>query len=89
MKRFVIMILRLYQGWSVRRVPVCRFHPSCSQYTLEAVERHGALRGGWLGVRRVIRCRPGGGFGFDPVPQAEHSAECVAPEATLETVSRS
>lgn len=83
------MILRLYQGWSVRRSPVCRFHPSCSHYTLEAVETHGALRGSWLGVRRIVRCRPGGGFGFDPVPPAEHSAECVAPEATVETVSRS
>ncbi len=46
----------------------CRFEPSCSAYALEALERHGALRGGWLTLRRLSRCRPGGGFGIDDVP---------------------
>lgn len=46
----------------------CRFAPSCSHYGLEAVERHGAIRGGWLTVRRVARCHPWGGHGDDPVP---------------------
>ncbi|MAD19584.1 MAG: membrane protein insertion efficiency factor YidD [Planctomycetaceae bacterium] len=46
----------------------CRFEPSCSNYAMEAVQRHGALRGGWLATRRVLRCRPGGGAGSDPVP---------------------
>ncbi len=46
----------------------CRFQPTCSAYALEALERHGALRGGWLTLRRVGRCHPWGSSGFDPVP---------------------
>ena len=49
----------------------CRFHPTCSTYFLEAVERHGALRGSWLGVKRLARCHPWGGLGEDPVPEIE------------------
>ena len=46
----------------------CRFQPTCSAYALEALEKHGAMRGSWLTVRRLLRCRPGGGSGYDPVP---------------------
>jgi putative membrane protein insertion efficiency factor len=46
----------------------CRFVPSCSEYAVEAVERHGALKGGWLAARRVCRCHPFSGGGYDPVP---------------------
>lgn len=46
----------------------CRFHPSCSQYMLEAVEIHGAWKGLYLGIRRILRCNPWGGQGYDPVP---------------------
>jgi hypothetical protein len=46
----------------------CRFAPTCSEYALEALERHGALRGGWFALRRISRCHPWGGEGFDPVP---------------------
>ena len=46
----------------------CRFAPSCSEYAQEAIVRHGPVRGGWLALRRIVRCHPWGGSGFDPVP---------------------
>ena len=46
----------------------CRFQPTCSEYALDALARHGAIRGSWLTLRRLVRCRPGGGSGYDPVP---------------------
>nr|WP_316242971.1 membrane protein insertion efficiency factor YidD [Kordiimonas pumila] len=50
--------------------PRCRFQPTCSAYTLEAIRLHGAFKGGWLGLRRIGKCHPWGGFGYDPVPQS-------------------
>lgn len=49
----------------------CRFHPTCSEYALEAIDRHGAGHGSWLVLRRLLRCHPWGGWGYDPVPPVE------------------
>lgn len=61
--------VRTYR-WTVSPLlpPACRFHPSCSEYAEQALERHGALRGGWLAARRVCRCGPWHAGGYDPVP---------------------
>jgi len=60
--------IRTYQLARAGRPSPCRFTPSCSAYAAEAIEAHGAARGSWLALRRVGRCRPGGGHGWDPVP---------------------
>lgn len=51
----------------------CRFEPTCSNYALEALSKHGAIRGGWLTLRRLLRCHPWGGWGYDPVPDRDPS----------------
>lgn len=69
-QRFLMLAIRLYQRIfsGLKPVPSCRFAPTCSSYALEAVARHGAGCGGWLALRRILRCHPWGGHGFDPVP---------------------
>jgi len=67
--RLLATLIRGYQRFiSPALPPSCRFYPSCSQYALEAVTRHGALKGGWLAARRLARCHPFHPGGFDPVP---------------------
>lgn len=61
-------MIRAYQAWSHRRPAHCRFEPSCSHYAYDAISAYGAARGSWLAARRLARCRPGGGLGYDPVP---------------------
>lgn len=69
LRRVLIGLIRAYQlGISSWTPASCRFHPTCSAYAVEAIERHGSLRGSWLAFRRILRCHPWGGSGYDPVP---------------------
>lgn len=67
--RLLIGLIRVYQ-WTVSPyLPAsCRYHPGCSSYAAEAIARHGPVMGLWLAVKRIARCHPWGGMGYDPVP---------------------
>jgi len=72
--RLLSLGVRGYQRVASGRPSPCRYVPSCSTYALEAVEAHGAIRGGWLATKRICRCHPWGNHGYDPVPAArEHT----------------
>lgn len=79
MKRVLVWLLR---GYQLLLSPMlgqnCRFYPTCSNYAIEALHRHGAARGGWLAVRRVCRCHPWNPGGADPVPPAPHESSTAA-----------
>jgi hypothetical protein len=69
MKQLFILFVRGYQVVLSPHLPAaCRYYPSCSHYAIEALEKHGALRGGWLAIKRIARCHPFRPGGFDPVP---------------------
>lgn len=67
--RLLILIARFWQiGPSRILPPTCRYAPSCSEYGIQAVRKYGAIKGSWLGFKRLMRCHPWGGSGYDPVP---------------------
>ncbi len=74
MKRVLIALVRWYQrAISPLTPPSCRFTPTCSAYAIEALERFGAIKGGFLTVKRILRCHPWGGSGYDPVPEKKEN----------------
>ncbi|MBQ3123936.1 MAG: membrane protein insertion efficiency factor YidD [Clostridia bacterium] len=70
MKRILIFLIKFYrhQISPIKDGSCCRFTPTCSQYALEAIEKYGAIKGTYLAIKRILRCRPFGGGGYDPVP---------------------
>ena len=70
MRILVLRIIKVYQKYlSPLLGPSCRFHPTCSEYTFQAIETYGVLRGGLLAVKRILKCNPWGGSGADPLPR--------------------
>ena len=65
----LILLIRIYQ-WVISPIigPKCRYQPTCSHYAVEALKKHGPFKGFWLAIRRIARCLPWGGSGWDPVP---------------------
>jgi hypothetical protein len=69
MKKILIFLIKFYRDFlSPLKPPSCRFVPTCSEYAWIAVERYGALKGGWMALRRILRCHPFHKGGYDPVP---------------------
>ncbi len=72
-KRSMLACIRFYQRFlSPLKPPCCRFHPTCSTYAMEALQKHGVFKGTALAVWRILRCNPFGGHGYDPVPENRH-----------------
>ena len=70
MKTLLILLVRGYQKLISPLMPdCCRYQPSCSEYMVEALKKHGAVKGSYLGIKRILRCHPFGGSGYDPVPE--------------------
>lgn len=68
MKNLVLFLIKIYQSISKLTPSVCRFYPTCSEYTKQAILKYGLLKGGWLGIKRISRCHPLNEGGYDPVP---------------------
>lgn len=72
MRKILLLMIKFYQIFISPLCPgVCRYRPTCSQYMAEAVKVHGAIKGIWLGIKRILRCHPWGKSGYDPVPSKQ------------------
>lgn len=68
MKKIILFFISVYQKISSLTPPRCRFYPTCSEYTKQAILKFGLLKGGWLGIKRICKCHPFNDGGYDPVP---------------------
>lgn len=68
MKKFVLWIIKMYQITPLHCHSLCRFKPTCSQYMIDSINYYGLLKGGFLGIKRILKCHPFGKYGYDPVP---------------------
>ncbi|MDY6288447.1 MAG: membrane protein insertion efficiency factor YidD [Bacteroidales bacterium] len=69
LSRVMLALIAFYRNCiSPLKPPTCRYTPTCSQYAVEAIKKYGPIKGGWLALKRILRCNPFGGSGFDPVP---------------------
>ena len=68
LKKIFSALIKVYQFFSKLTPPSCRFTPTCSEYTRQAILKYGVIKGGWLGVKRICRCHPKNPGGYDPVP---------------------
>lgn len=75
-KKTMIALIRFYQKCISPILPnVCRYKPTCSEYFIEALQMYGIFKGSYLGIKRILRCHPWGGSGYDPVPQKQQNKE--------------
>lgn len=73
MKRFLILLIKFYQnGISPLKKPCCKYYPTCSNYAVQAIQTHGALKGFFLAIFRILKCNPFSRGGYDPVPEKKH-----------------
>ncbi|MGY5353996.1 membrane protein insertion efficiency factor YidD [Wenyingzhuangia sp. IMCC45467] len=71
-----ILLIRFYQGAISPFIPAtCRYSPTCSSYSIEALQKHGIIYGGWLAIKRIASCHPWGGSGYDPVPEKQNKKD--------------
>ncbi|MGI6422143.1 MAG: membrane protein insertion efficiency factor YidD [Syntrophomonadaceae bacterium] len=69
LKRTLIVLIKIYQQFKfLKKSPTCIYYPSCSMYSIEAIDKYGIIKGGWLSVSRILRCHPFHSGGYDPVP---------------------
>ena len=71
MKKVFIKMIELYQVTPLHTHSMCRFTPTCSEYTKEAIDKYGSWKGIWMGIKRILRCHPFGKKGYDPVPDSK------------------